>query len=50
VLPDDVKLFARPVFVHRLILEPDLWTERRAANDVIADILRRVPVPVLQGV
>ena len=50
VLPDDVKLFARPVFVHRLILEPDLWTERRAADDVIADILRRVPVPVLQGV
>jgi MoxR-like ATPase len=50
VLPDDVKLFAKPVFVHRLILEPDLWTERRAADDVIADILRRVPVPVLQGV
>jgi MoxR-like ATPase len=50
VLPDDVKLFARPVLVHRLILEPDLWTERQAAEEVIADVLRGVPVPVIQGV
>ncbi len=47
VLPDDVKLFARPVLVHRLILEPDLWTERQAADDVINDVLRSVPVPVI---
>ena len=50
VLPDDVKLFARPVLIHRLILEPDLWTERQAAEDVISDVLRGVPVPVIQGV
>ena len=50
VLPDDVKLFARPVLIHRLILEPDLWTERQAGEDVIADVLRGVPVPVIQGV
>jgi MoxR-like ATPase len=47
VLPDDIKLFATPALVHRLILEPDLWTERQAANDVVADIVRSVPVPVI---
>jgi MoxR-like ATPase len=47
VLPDDVKRFARSVLSHRLILEPDLWNVQRAADDVIEDILRLVPVPVL---
>jgi MoxR-like ATPase len=47
VLPDDVKGFARSVLSHRLILEPDLWNVQRAADDVIEDILRLVPVPVL---
>jgi MoxR-like ATPase len=50
VLPDDVKLFARPVLIHRLILEPDLWTQRNAADDVVTDILRAVPVPVIKEV
>jgi MoxR-like ATPase len=47
VLPDDVKLFARPVLIHRLILEPDLWSDRQAADEVIAEIQRRVAVPVI---
>jgi MoxR-like ATPase len=50
VLPDDVKLFAEPVLVHRLILEPDLWMQRHAAEEVIAGIIRGVPVPVIEGV
>jgi MoxR-like ATPase len=50
VLPDDVKLFARPALVHRLILEPDLWMKQHAADEVIADIVRTVPVPVIEGV
>jgi MoxR-like ATPase len=49
VLPDDVKLFVRPALVHRLILEPDLWMTRQAADEVIADVLRSVAVPVLAG-
>jgi MoxR-like ATPase len=49
VLPDDIKVFARPVLVHRLILEPDLWTERQAAAEVVEDVLRAVPVPVLKA-
>ncbi len=48
VLPDDVKLFARPVLIHRLILEPDLWTERRAADEIISELLRQTPVPVFK--
>lgn len=49
VLPDDVKLFVRPVFIHRLILEPDLWMDRRAADQVIDDIVGGVAVPVLDS-
>jgi MoxR-like ATPase len=49
VLPDDVKDYVQPALVHRLILEPDLWMKRHAAEEVLADILHRVPVPVLVG-
>ena len=47
VLPDDVKRFAHQVLDHRLILQPDLWTVRTAASDVIDQVLADVPVPVL---
>jgi MoxR-like ATPase len=46
VLPDDVKAYATPALIHRLILTPDLWMQRRAADEVLADILRSVDVPV----
>ncbi|MEW5872782.1 MAG: MoxR family ATPase [Chloroflexota bacterium] len=47
VIPDDVKQFVRPVLSHRLILEPELWTVRKAAEDLIDEIRASVPVPVL---
>lgn len=47
VLPDDVKKFAVPALVHRLILKPDLWLEPKAANKILLDLLSSVPVPVL---
>ena len=50
VLPDDVKHFVHVALSHRLIMEPDLWTERRAADDVIDELLRSVSVPVIEGV
>jgi len=50
VLPDDVKLFVGPALVHRLILEPDLWMQRHAADDVLAAIVQAIPVPVIAGV
>ncbi|MCD6286061.1 MAG: MoxR family ATPase [Anaerolineae bacterium] len=49
VIPDDVRRFIHPALTHRLILEPDLWTDQRAAGDVIREIDRAVPVPVLEG-
>ena len=48
VLPDDVKTFANPALVHRLILKPDLWLKKDAASEVIVGIMNNVPVPVLQ--
>ncbi len=50
VLPDDVKLFVRPVLIHRLILEPDLWMRRQAADEVISYVLNTIPVPVIEDV
>jgi MoxR-like ATPase len=49
VLPDDVKAFVVPALVHRLILEPDLWMQRHAADEILADVLQLVPVPVRVG-
>jgi len=46
VLPDDVKEFVYPALVHRLILQPDLWMKRHAADEVLAEVVRSVPVPV----
>ena len=49
VLPDDVKAFIGPALTHRLILVPDLWMKRQAADEVIAAIAQAVPVPVIDG-
>jgi MoxR-like ATPase len=48
VLPDDIKEFVHPALSHRLILEPDLWTVRKAANNVLDDVLEKVAVPVVK--
>ncbi|GAB4468290.1 MAG: MoxR family ATPase [Anaerolineae bacterium] len=47
VIPDDVKHFALPVLAHRLILQPDLWLRRSAADEIVSQVLSTVPVPVL---
>ncbi|MCL5996639.1 MAG: MoxR family ATPase [Chloroflexi bacterium] len=49
VLPDDVKSFSRPALSHRLVLEPDLWTVPRAAEDIVASVTQATPVPVIEG-
>ena len=49
VVPDDVKVFVKPAFVHRLILQPDLWMKRNAAEGILESILRSVAVPVIEG-
>jgi MoxR-like ATPase len=48
VIPDDVKSFAVPALAHRLILEPDLWTVRAAADAVVKDVLGGTEVPVIR--
>ncbi|MBN1429909.1 MAG: MoxR family ATPase [Anaerolineae bacterium] len=48
VLPDDVKIFVKPALIHRLILEPDLWTAPQAADRVLSEVLQSVAVPVIQ--
>ena len=47
VTPDDVKHFARPVLIHRLILQPEYWMAEKVSDDVIKDVFSRVPVPVI---
>jgi MoxR-like ATPase len=50
VLPDDVKAFVHSALVHRLILQPDLWMKRHAADEVLDDIVRAVAVPVVAAI
>jgi MoxR-like ATPase len=44
VLPDDVQSIVMPVLAHRLILSGEAQLARRSAQDVLGDLLRRVPV------
>jgi MoxR-like ATPase len=48
VLPDDVKMFVKPALTHRLILQPDLWSNPQAADRILSEILQSVPVPVIK--
>jgi MoxR-like ATPase len=45
VLPDDIQFLAQPVLAHRLIPTAEATIARRNAAAIIADIVRRVPVP-----
>ena len=46
VTPDDVKKLARPVFAHRLILNPQATVRHVEPQNVVADVIAKVPVPV----
>jgi len=50
VLPDDVKAVAVPALAHRLVLRPELWVQKITAEDVIRDVLQRVPAPPAEDV
>lgn len=45
VLPDDIKLLARPVLEHRLALNPESRLRRVTTEAVLNDILKETPVP-----
>ena len=44
MLPDDVQSIVVPVLAHRLILSGEAQLARRTAEDVLGEVLRRVPV------
>lgn len=46
VLPDDVKALAVPCLAHRLTLLPDLWLRGNRPEEIVAQALDSVPVPV----
>jgi MoxR-like ATPase len=46
VLPDDIKAFVLPALSHRLILQPEYWMKRHAAEDILTYVLDNVAVPV----
>jgi len=45
VLPDDLKLLAGTVLSHRLLPTADAQLARRTVDDVLREVLSRVPVP-----
>jgi MoxR-like ATPase len=45
VIPDDVKLLFGPVVEHRLVLSPESVVGGAELSDVLAEVLRTVPVP-----
>ncbi len=46
VIPDDVKIMAPYVLIHRLIVNPQTRLRGRTAEDVIREVVDTVPVPV----
>ena len=50
VVPDDVKEVAVPALAHRLTLRPELWVQRLRADDVVRELLDRVPTPAVEPV
>ncbi len=46
VVPDDIKMMAPYVLTHRLIIAPQAQLRGRRAEELVADIVDQVPVPV----
>jgi MoxR-like ATPase len=45
VIPEDVKAVAVPALGHRIALRPELWVQRLRPDDIVAELLDRVPTP-----
>ncbi|MGC4378816.1 MoxR family ATPase [Fictibacillus sp. Mic-4] len=48
-VPDDIKYLAPFVLTHRILLKPEARFEGQTANDIILEMLARVPVPLHKG-
>jgi MoxR-like ATPase len=49
VLPDDIQSLAVPVLAHRLLPTAEAQIGRRSTEDIVLDLLARVPVPDARG-
>ncbi|MFV2010418.1 MULTISPECIES: AAA family ATPase [unclassified Micromonospora] len=49
VLPEDLKALLEPIFAHRLLLTADAQLRGVTAAEVLADVVRSVPVPLPAG-
>ena len=49
VIPEDVQAMAVDVFAHRLMLSSKARLNERSSEDIMKEILERVPVPTVQG-
>ena len=47
VTPDDVKMLARPVFAHRLILNAQASVRHSEPQNIVSEVISRIPVPVV---
>jgi MoxR-like ATPase len=45
VIPDDIKALAEPTLAHRLIVNPSARVKGTTPSSIVAEILRKVPVP-----
>ena len=45
VVPEDVKVVARPVLAHRITIKPDLWMTPASGTRVVDDVLSSVVTP-----
>ncbi|MUL40848.1 MoxR family ATPase [Streptomonospora sp. PA3] len=45
VVPDDLQALAVPVLAHRLLPSPEARMERRAPEQVVSEIVARLPIP-----
>ena len=50
VLPDDVRRMALPVQAHRLLLKPEARMKGASAEQIVQELVSRLPVPVKRRV
>ncbi|GGC73660.1 AAA family ATPase [Hoyosella rhizosphaerae] len=48
VIPEDIKALAVPAIAHRITLRPEMWVRRIRGEQIIEEILARLPVPRVQ--
>ncbi len=50
VLPDDIRRMALPVLAHRLLLKPEARMKGASAEQIVQELVSRLPVPVKRRV